>query len=284
MAENIINILKTNNMTVAFVAQESGLDVAQVNETLKRPVATWSIQILNALADALGERPGELLDRIQDFDFHLHTDDDQLTIQHVQFQTPSSYQQVRFAVESNVLEGWEPTTTEVRRLKESAENPDDEILMEIEQLLAEREVALLQQQPKIKSFEDLQTINKFLFGWLYDWAGELRNYYISKAGFDFLEYGRFDNAIKYINDEIGRLNKKKQPTIEDYAALLNDLNYIHPFREGNGRSTKLFIQLIALHHGQVIDYPADNAEMIAGLNQSDVGIIAKTMALQKSAG
>src|SRR5699024_3175385 len=106
----------------------------------------------------------------------------------------------------------------------------------------------------------------------------------SKAGFDFLEYDRFDNAIKYINDEIVRLNKKKQPTIEDYAALLNDLNYIHPFREGNGRSTKLFIQLIALHHGQVIDYPADNAEMIAGLNQSDVGIIAKTMALQKSAG
>ncbi len=51
MAENIINILKTNNMTVTFVAQESGLDVAQVNETLKRPVATWSIQILNALAD-----------------------------------------------------------------------------------------------------------------------------------------------------------------------------------------------------------------------------------------
>lgn len=99
-----------------------------------------------------------------------------------------------------------------------------------------------------------------------------------------MEYGRFDNAIKYINDEIGRLNKKKQPTIEDYAALLNDLNYIHPFREGNGRSTKLFIQLIALHHGQVIDYPADNAEMIAGLNQSDVSIIAKTMALQKSAG
>ena len=97
MAENIINILKTNNMTVAFVAQESGLDVAQVNETLKRPVATWSIQILNALADALGERPGELLERIQDFDFHLHTDDNQLTIQRVQFQTPSSYQQPGFA-------------------------------------------------------------------------------------------------------------------------------------------------------------------------------------------
>ena len=151
------------------------------------------------------------------------------------------------------------------RNKFAIKNADELSLIEYRGV-AEREVALLQQQPKIKR------------------AGELRNYYISKAGFDFLEYGRFDNAIKYINDEIGRLNKKKQPTIEDYAALLNDLNYIHPFREGNGRSTKLFIQLIALHHGQVIDYPADNAEMIAGLNQSDVGTIAKTMALQKSAG
>ena len=62
MAENIINILKTNNMTVAFVAQESGLDVAQVNETLKRPVATWSIQILNCLTSvAVGSHPSKTL-------------------------------------------------------------------------------------------------------------------------------------------------------------------------------------------------------------------------------
>ena len=93
-----------------------------------------------------------------------------------------------------------------------------------------------------------------------------------------------DEIVLYANADEIIYNNVLKPTIEDYAALLNDLNYIHPFREGNGRSTKLFIQLIALHHGQVIDYPADNAEMIAGLNQSDVGIIAKTMALQKSAG
>src|SRR5699024_5952861 len=121
------------------------------------------------------------------------------------------------------------------RNKFAIKNADELSLIEYRGV-AEREVALLQQQPKIKSFEDLQTINKFLFGWLYDWAGELRNYYISKAGFDFLEYDRFDNAIKYINDEIVRLNKKKQPTIEDYAALLNDLNYIHPL---DRKSTRL---------------------------------------------
>lgn len=168
------------------------------------------------------------------------------------------------------------------RNKFAIKNADELSLIEYRGV-AERQVALLQQQPTIKSFDDLITINKFLFGWLYEWAGELRRYYLSKAGFDFLEYDRFDNAIKYINDEITRLNQKKQPTLEDYATLLNDINYVHPFREGNGRSTKLFIQLLALHHGQVIDYPTDNAAMIKALDQSDVQAIAQTMALQKSA-
>ena len=169
------------------------------------------------------------------------------------------------------------------RNKFAIKDPDELSLIEYRGV-AERQIALLQQRPRIASFNDLITINKFLFGWLYDWAGQLRKYYISKYGFDFLEYDRFDNAIRYVNNELLKINKKQHPTIEDYAGLLNDLNYIHPFREGNGRSTKLFIQLIALHHGQVIDYPADNAKMIAALDQSDVSAIAKTMALQKAAG
>lgn len=137
MAEKIDHILKANNITIALVAQESGLDVAQVRAALKRPVATWSVQILNALAETLGERPGELLDQIQDFPFHLQKDDRQLTIQRVQFSSLATYQQVRFAVESNVLEGWEPTAKEVRILRETAEHPDDEMIAEIEQLFGD---------------------------------------------------------------------------------------------------------------------------------------------------
>ena len=157
------------------------------------------------------------------------------------------------------------------RNKFAIKNADELSLIEYRGA-AEREVALLQQQPKIKSFEDLQTINKFLFGWLYDWAGELRNYYISKAGFDFLEYGRFDNAIKYINDEIVRLNKKKQPTIEDYAALLNDLNYIHPFREGNGRSTRIWLDIIMKRElNKVIDWSVvDKEDYLLAMERSPI--------------
>ncbi|GGI64200.1 helix-turn-helix domain-containing protein [Limosilactobacillus caviae] len=138
MAESIVNILKTNNITVSFVAQESGLDVAQVSAALKRPVATWSIQILNAFADALAERPGELLDQLQDLPFQLQTDDDHLMIQRVRFSNRSSYQQVRFAVESNVLEGWKPTAKEIRLLKEAAETPDTEMQTEIERLFGDK--------------------------------------------------------------------------------------------------------------------------------------------------
>ena len=137
MTENIINILKRNNITVTIIARESGLDVAQVNQVIKRPVATWSVHLLNAVAYALDERPGELLDQIQAFPFELHTDDDALTIQRVQFSTAAVYQQVRFAVESNVLEGWKPTTMEIMLLKAAAERPDDEILTEIERLFGD---------------------------------------------------------------------------------------------------------------------------------------------------
>lgn len=138
MVESIVNILKANNITVSFVAQESGLDVAQVGAALKRPVATWSIQILNAFADALAERPGELLDQLQDLPFQLQTDDDQLMIQRVRFSNRSSYQQVRFAVESNVLEGWKPTAKEIRLLKEAAETPDTEMQTEIKRLFGDK--------------------------------------------------------------------------------------------------------------------------------------------------
>ena len=78
------------------------------------------------------------------------------------------------------------------RNKFAIKDPDELSLIEYRGV-AERQIALLQQRPRIASFNDLITINKFLFGWLYDWAGQLRNYYISKAGFDFLEYDRFDN-------------------------------------------------------------------------------------------
>ncbi|MBC8744660.1 helix-turn-helix transcriptional regulator [Lactobacillus sp. Marseille-P7033] len=138
MVESIVNILKANNITVSFVAQESGLDIAQVSAALKSPVATWSIQILNAFADALAERPGELLDQLQDLPFQLQTDDDQLMIQRVRFSNRSSYQQVRFAVESNVLEGWKPTAKEIRLLKEAAETPDTEMQTEIKRLFGDK--------------------------------------------------------------------------------------------------------------------------------------------------
>lgn len=49
--------------------------------------------------------------------------------------------------------------------------------------------------------------------------------------------------------------KQHHLTAEDYAQLMDLLNYMHPFREGNGCSTRLFLQCYAVNHGQYIIYP-----------------------------
>lgn len=66
-------------------------------------------------------------------------------------------------------------------------------------------------------------------------------------------------------------------TAENYASLIDKINFFHPFREGNGRSTRIFLQLLALEHGQAIDYPLTNEAMIVAENEADVAKIALLM-------
>ncbi len=72
-----------------------------------------------------------------------------------------------------------------------------------------------------------------------------------------------------------QLASQKELANTDYAFLLDRLNYLHPFREGNGRSSKLFLQAFAANHGQVIDYPRSNKELIIAQNNADINQIAR---------
>lgn len=131
----------------------------------------------------------------------------------------------------------------------------------------------------IKSFDDLIKIHKILFGWLYDWAGKVRDYQISKGNTLFLPSDRISNGIRIVNQDIIQINQKDKPGSLLYARLLDDTNYVHPFREGNGRSTKAMIQKLARNHGQTIKYPRNTAEMIKALNRSDIDKISKLMTI-----
>ena len=132
------------------------------------------------------------------------------------------------------------------------------------QISAERELLLLKEKVKVGQIEDLKKIHKIMFSPLYEWAGHYRKGDFRKGNTVFFPRERFDYAEEDINEAISNLPKKGPLTAENYASLI----------EGNGRSTRTFLQLLALEHGQAIDYPLTNEAMIVAENEADVAKIA----------
>ena len=137
------------------------------------------------------------------------------------------------------------------------------------QLSAQIGNQMLKYPIKIKNLKQLKLIHKYLFSSLYSWAGKFGNYQLQKEksrGSNqinswFLRSNSFNNACAYINKLIREINNSKSPKVIQYAQLLDCINYLHPFREGNGRSTKIFIQIIAINHHQFIQYNRDSKIM-----------------------
>ena len=121
-----------------------------------------------------------------------------------------------------------------------------------------------------------------MFSDLYDWAGKYRNGNFQKNGYTFFDYHRFNFAEEDINALLHKLSKKDILSTYDYAQILDKVNYMHPFREGNGRSAKIFLSCIAGNHAQVIDYPRDNTDMIKAQNNADLNGIARLIRVQNA--
>jgi cell filamentation protein len=117
-----------------------------------------------------------------------------------------------------------------------------------------------------KDSNTLFAIHRHLFQDIYDWAGKRRTVEISKGGKQFFPLSHFDNALKFIDS---LLSEYKHIDKEDKAALsgklaeiLDAVNYLHPFREGNGRTQREFLRLLAREKGWKLNLnPPDNAEV-----------------------
>ena len=158
---------------------------------------------------------------------------------------------------------------------------DQQRLEQVEYLEATRRAAIfLHSKPQIKKIQDIKKIHKIMFGRLYDWAGKYRPGNFQKNGYDFCDHSRFEYAEANINNIMQNLPQKKALKATDYAQLLVEINFMHPFREGNGRSCKVFLSAYAANHGQVIDYPRKNAELIQAQMDADVGRISQLIKVQ----
>ena len=107
-------------------------------------------------------------------------------------------------------------------------------------------------------FEHLKRIHKFLFEDIYDWAGCIRTVNISKGNqfcrFDYIET-QMNDLMKKLKDENYLLDCKTIDEIgKRLAYYLGEINVIHPFREGNGRTQRMFIEHLAYYAGYELDF------------------------------
>jgi cell filamentation protein len=137
---------------------------------------------------------------------------------------------------------------------------------------------------KIEGSKTLLEIHHYLFQDVYKWAGEKRTVEISKAGHQFLPVDRFLTAFAYIDSLIIEYRKIKNNDKEQIAFhlanILDSVNYLHPFREGNGRTQREFIRTLALEKGYRINLNPPNDESIyerymEGTINGDVELLTK---------
>ncbi|SMD42358.1 cell filamentation protein [Aquiflexum balticum DSM 16537] len=160
---------------------------------------------------------------------------------------------------------------------------DPEVLLFVESGAVTKRLQELYNSPiKIKGVENLFDIHKHLFQDIYIWAGKKRVVEISKDGKQFFPTTHFDNASSYINSLIAdykkiRKNRRKE-LAEKLAEILDNVNYFHPFREGNGRAQREFLRLLALEKGLILNLnPPDNKSVferyMKGTIESDLEIL-----------
>lgn len=127
--------------------------------------------------------------------------------------------------------------------------------------------------PHTVDLTELQRIHRSLFGKIYDWAGELRTVNIRKGSEEyFLDYAYLENGAKFVFEELRKENYmqglKRKDFVKRLAYFYEQLNFIHPFREGNGRTQRIFWQRVANEAGYKIDWSKvigeelDNASLI----------------------
>jgi hypothetical protein len=138
MDATIAQYFLDHSITTQKISNASGVDMATLSNALNKPVESWPVRIVNTVSEASGEKSSDALHQLQPQKLDLVLDDDNLTIQGVQFDDQYSYQIVRNAALSNVYEGWEPSYRDILRGKNKLTAPDSELVAHYNAVFGER--------------------------------------------------------------------------------------------------------------------------------------------------
>ncbi|MBP3799620.1 MAG: Fic family protein [Bacilli bacterium] len=107
---------------------------------------------------------------------------------------------------------------------------------------------------EVGTYKGLSSIHEYLFSNIYEFAGKMRNVNIAKGNFRFA-------PIMYLEDVLKKIDEMPQDTFDNIIKKYVEMNAAHPFREGNGRSTRIWLDIILKKEiGKVIDWSKVNKE------------------------
>lgn len=142
-------------------------------------------------------------------------------------------------------------------------------MQNIDEVSKQRAIKLFD-SAELSSFEigttkGLQQIHEYLFGGLYDFAGKIRDKNISKDNF------RFANSL-YLTEILAKIEVMPENTFEEIITKYAEMNIAHPFMEGNGRSTRIWLDLILKKRlGKCIDWQnIDKNDYLSAMIRSHV--------------
>jgi cell filamentation protein len=118
---------------------------------------------------------------------------------------------------------------------------------------------------EIGTFEGLAKIHHYLFDGIYDFAGKMRTVNIAKGGFRFA-------PVMYLEAALENISKMPQSTFDEIVEKYVEMNAAHPFREGNGRSTRIWLDAILKKElKMVIDWSkVDKNDYLLAMERSPV--------------
>lgn len=147
---------------------------------------------------------------------------------------------------------------------------DSAELVRIEEKISKRKAVEMFESGYLESleagtFEGLAKIHRYLFDEIYDFAGEVRKVNISKGNFRFA-------PLMYLDAALQSIGKMPQSIFDEIVEKYVEMNVAHPFREGNGRSTRIWLNLMLKKEiGYVVDWSkVDKEDYLLAMERSPI--------------
>ncbi|MFJ6194034.1 Fic/DOC family protein [Bacillus thuringiensis] len=145
---------------------------------------------------------------------------------------------------------------------------DNDLLKSFETIMTGVRIAELQANPITGNFDlkHLQEIHKYIFQDVYPFAGKLREENIAKGSFQFAHASFLKDQATELFRQLKDENTLKGLKIDEFsnraAHYMAEINVLHPFREGNGRTQREFIRCLALSNGYSLEWEREKKEAV----------------------